>query len=650
MPAPEAPPATDLTIAQERCDTQPSVSSAADNYIGRMVGEARLPSSTVAVLAGTVDVDGTQYHRFALQFADSVEVRGAGLVVSVNGTCEVRLTALNIDRLPATLPVDRNASSQTRQMAASIGTDGDHLSWHGSAVEVDSSEPLIVDRWVADDLAFVVNRANGLMARQGTVSGHGAYLAADEHNLVRPLPRASTPGRDSAPRTSPVGTETRVTGSGLAYRTDPRAGEPELLPLPGLLGDGLHLSGEYVSVSSRRFDTAGEPTPSSGPSGEFVYEPVSSIDANCVLYVDDCSLIDNVNAYHHIDRFARDFWISRLGVDINFATTVWTHTSQTGSIVHGDTIRLGSGGLFLNNNALEDDILYHEYTHVALRHLGFVPDVFSTTQHRALGEGYSDYFALTFLDRPRFADWATRCPPRLECEGPEDSQEIRTLATDPSEWSWNYGVPSVQLKYGVCTRKHLEDLKCKTSWMTFDETYVWGMIWGSTLWDIREALGPDAADELVVTSLALTGGQLPTFTAASGAIVLADERVNGGANAPTLRAIFAARGITPFLSAGTSRENADGSRVDLELDVWPNPVQSTLRVTVRGAIQSSAGDVGHVSVFDASGRAVARVPIAVVPGQPSPVDLDLNAFAAGTYFVVAQVGNNSATRTVTRIR
>jgi len=439
-----------------------------------------------------------------------------------------------------------------------------------------------------------------------------------------------------------------TTGTGLAFVSDPSASPPTLVDIPRLIGDGQRLDGEYLSISSRVFNPDGLPTASSGNAGEFIFEPIADLDLRCDNDPNNCSQFDNVNAYVHLDRFASDFWVDRLGMDVDFRAGVVTH-SAADSWSRDSVITLGSGGLFLRNNALEDDIILHEYTHLILGKAGFVVDTTTAVEKRALGEGYADYFTLSYLGHPEFARWATRCPPRYECDGPPDDTEIRTLATQPSVWNWNHGAPDGSLRYGVCTRKHLEDTKCKTSWMTFEDIYRWGMIWGSTLWDVRTALGASVSDRLILSSIVEKADAITTFEDAADAILFADLQLHEALHSATLSDIFTARGI-PHTMTGIEGEGAFVSQGDFELAVYPNPSAGAFTATFD--VKESAPTV--LRLVDLVGREVYRHDAGPLVAGHHAINLTPPDLAAGLYVLRVEpgveAGESSASTMVVRRR
>ncbi|NNE35093.1 MAG: hypothetical protein HKN13_07655, partial [Rhodothermales bacterium] len=391
-----------------------------------------------------------------------------------------------------------------------------------------------------------------------------------------------------------------ATGTAFAYERDPSYGDPVTVTINRLFGDGSRLDGRYVRTISHAHDTDNLPTPASDGANGYFFTPRPDSQEVCTNFRDKCSLFDNVNAYYHVDRFAFEYWSGELGVENDFQVTVLTHAFLK-SFAKGDTISLGTGSIFLRNHALEDEMIYHEYSHVVLSHLGFETDTLSSTQAWALGEGYADYFALSYLDQPVFANWATDCPARYECEGPPNDTTTRTMLTASNEWNWNNGDPSTQLKHGVCTRKHLEDLKCKISWVTFDDVYVWGMIWSSTLWDIRSSLGSEITDRLVLRSIERSGASIDSFVSAADAILSADSELYGGQHKERLLDIFEGRGIEA-LDTSVSTERDDVGDI-FRLQTYPNPTAETVQVE----IEINAATTVNLVLFDVNGRQVRSV-------------------------------------------
>jgi len=170
------------------------------------------------------------------------------------------------------------------------------------------------------------------------------------------------------------------------------------------------------------------------------------------------------------------------------------------------------------NFALSAQVMVHETTHAVMERLvGGVDDVFCTFsfQADALGEGISDYMAISYTDNPVMGAYA----------GGNAERGIRRAAYDQQE------------------RTGADFLE------PFPLIHDNGEIIGATLWDLREALGAEVVDALVVQSFSLMPCD-PTFIDFRDAMLAADQALNGGgvsqgvgANAAAIWTAFAARGL-----------------------------------------------------------------------------------------------------------
>jgi hypothetical protein len=111
------------------------------------------------------------------------------------------------------------------------------------------------------------------------------------------------------------------------------------------------------------------------------------------------------------------------------------------------------------------------------------------TQARGLSEGFSDYFAASLLDDPRFADYA---------------------ADDP---------------HGA--RNCSDALQFPPAFV--GEEHATGAVWASVLWAIRSAIGRATCDQLVVESLDFLDNT-STFEDARTALHAVDAALNRDAN------------------------------------------------------------------------------------------------------------------------
>src|SRR6185312_16073746 len=98
-----------------------------------------------------------------------------------------------------------------------------------------------------------------------------------------------------------------------------------------------------------------------------------------------------------------------------------------------------------------------------------------------------------------------------------------------------------------------------------------GEIWAETLWQLRQAIGPQSyqvTENIVTRGLELTPPE-PTFLDARNAILEADQVLYGGAHVATLWSVFAQRGMG--YAAYTSGPNDTQPQADFNVPPPPAP-------------------------------------------------------------------------------
>jgi hypothetical protein len=286
---------------------------------------------------------------------------------------------------------------------------------------------------------------------------------------------------------------------------------------------------------------------------------------------------------------------------------------------------------------LEDDVIYHEYSHLVTHDLGFIIDRTSSVERTALNEGYAHYFAASYTNDPRIGEWVVTCPPREHCIGPPNDTEMATLATDPGLWNWNDGDPSDHLKYGACTRFHPRDGKCKIGYHNFTDTYTWGMIWGGALWDIREVLGQEVADRLTLhglRALDLDAG----FAEAAEGLMQADHALFGGVHAAEISTVVNSRGLVPF-----SDELAAETEEAIELPSLGLFGENPFSHHARFVVDLPAPAYMRLEVFDAIGRRVRVLEEARVSAGRREYVWTPSSLSSGKYFCVLTAGRTRKT-------
>ena len=182
------------------------------------------------------------------------------------------------------------------------------------------------------------------------------------------------------------------------------------------------------------------------------------------------------------------------------------------------TLTFGLGGV---DDAEDGETVLHEFGHAIQD--AICPDFGQSQEAAAMGEGFGDYWAGSFF--------AERKP------------ALYRLAV----MSWD-GATFAALEPGqpACVRR----LDSAQSYESFDHSeradeHDNGEIWSATLWQVREAIGREQADRIIIDSHFQLDG-FTTFARGARAILDADRNLYRGAQLAVLRGIFRRRGIGPI--------------------------------------------------------------------------------------------------------
>jgi len=162
--------------------------------------------------------------------------------------------------------------------------------------------------------------------------------------------------------------------------------------------------------------------------------------------------------------------------------------------------------------------IIHEYAHGVSQRLAGganAASCFSGIQSSALGEGWSDYFAISFYGNPVFDAY-------------DAADTVRGLRRRSYE-----GYPFTYEDLGNDGYEEHND----------------GEIWTATLWDLRKSLGAALTDRLVVSAIRSTSCSA-TMVDARDAILTADQAANNNANRAAIWQVFARHGMG-FSASGT---------------------------------------------------------------------------------------------------
>jgi hypothetical protein len=342
----------------------------------------------------------------------------------------------------------------------------------------------------------------------------GACVAAVTGLAVAAVPSASyaaKPGPGTSTGIGRIFLPNPVQSTGDQSLTDQKdsadavpAGAYYTVPLTNLDGSGF-LVGDWANVRSATGDAAYSPT------NTFVYDRADDRFEQVMAYfwateaqkyLRSLGFTGEAGQFAEVNAESQDLRINQWGVDNSFS---WDKH---------DYIKLGKGGV---DDAEDGEVIVHEYGHAV--HDAQVPGFGSSLEAGSIGEGFGDYLAVTvglhvaaMFGAPLNADAA--------CVADWDST------------SYTSDVPH-------CLRRVDTDL---TYADRNDQVHHDGQIWSRALWDIRNALGAQAADRIIIEAQ-FDFAPDTSFQAAAEATIATAQELAGTAAANTVRSAFHARGI-----------------------------------------------------------------------------------------------------------
>ncbi len=324
---------------------------------------------------------------------------------------------------------------------------------------------------------------------------------------------------------------------------------------------------------------------------------------------------EEVNAYFHLDRSQR--YLQSLGYTgsrriVAYSIPVDPHSLSgadnslyVGSATPGQgTLYFGDGGV---DDAEDSDILLHEFCHAIQDWIA--PSVFfgtSSSQSRAMGEGYSDYWAYssnyvpglgTGRDPYCLAEWDARC------FGDDSSQEC--------------GYPD-----GADCLRRVDSVKTMNDYIigeTSGTEHKNGEIWSSALREIFDALvqrhgvaaGRPMADTLVLESM-FGAPSDPSYAIQARKLIDADRILNGGAHGAAICSAF----ITRLILAA------------FDCDRTPRGDVTFTQSPQHGLLIPDAAPRGVMPTLDITdARSIERLVVSVNIVNPSRGDLQISLIA-----------------------
>jgi len=198
------------------------------------------------------------------------------------------------------------------------------------------------------------------------------------------------------------------------------------------------------------------------------------------------------------------------------------------------------------NGADDASVVYHEYTHGLSNRLIGDGNGLNANQGGAMGEGWSDWYAMDYLVSNGFvgdtgADGQVRVGEYVTDDG------VRGIRRQPLDCSVGSVIAacggSVLARHsGGFTYADMGRVGGFDANTPSFEVHDDGEIWSETLWDLRKAVGPATARELITNAMRLSPPE-PSFLDERDMILLADRIADGGVNHDSIWQVFATRGM-----------------------------------------------------------------------------------------------------------
>jgi Zn-dependent metalloprotease len=261
------------------------------------------------------------------------------------------------------------------------------------------------------------------------------------------------------------------------------------------------------------------------------------------------------------------------------------------------------------DSSMDADVVFHEYGHgISNRLIGNGSTALQGTQSGAMGEGWSDYWAITMNGDGAVGEYSTANP-----------NGIRRAA---------YTVPA----------NAVHDSYADVGAGGF-QVHRDGEVWAATLWDLRTQLGAAVTDNIVLNGMKFTPTR-PSFLNARDGILQADQNLNGGANRCAIWTVFARHGM------GVSAVGNDGTTHVAASDL-PSDCGGacTFSISPTSSSQPAGGGSGSVTVTAGAGcnwTAVSNAAFITITGGSSG-----SGNGTVTYSVAANGATTSRTGTMT---
>jgi subtilisin-like proprotein convertase family protein len=285
------------------------------------------------------------------------------------------------------------------------------------------------------------------------------------------------------------------------------------------------------------------------------------------------------------------------------------------------------------NGADDATVVYHEYTHGLTNRLvggDGAADGLQARQSQAMGEGWSDWYALDYLAAQNLID--DTAAPGDAIVGAyvtdDDKTGIRFNAVDcgVGDTASAHCPGTTTAGAGGFTFGDLGRVDAYDANHPVFEVHADGEIWAETLWDLRRAIGGAAARELITDGLRFSPKQ-PSFLDMRNAILQADTAA-GGAHHAAIWQVFAGRGMG--YGATTASANATHAVASFDLP----PIAAVPGAPDVAALPLEQDTVVHIPIANPSGAPLTGVRATLAGSAGATVtqgSADLGTIAAGDH-------------------
>ncbi len=221
------------------------------------------------------------------------------------------------------------------------------------------------------------------------------------------------------------------------------------------------------------------------------------------------------------------------------------------------------------DSSVDGDVVMHEYGHGVSNRLvgGGSTTCLGGTQAGAMGEGWSDYWAITFYNDGRVGDYATG----------NSTSGIRRAA---------YTVPA----------NPIHDSYADIGAGGF-QVHRDGEVWAATLWDLRNTLGAAITDRLVLEGMKFTPCS-PSFLNARDGILQADQALNLNANRCAIWTVFARHGMGVSASGNNGTTHNAASDVPVDCAGGTVVFQDTFETSLGWVVNPSGTDTATTGLWE----------------------------------------------------